>query len=86
MIKAIALDDEPLALNILEMLCKKNDDVELLRTFTQPSAAKEYLDANTVDLIFLDIQMPGISGIEFFKAMRANMLVIFTTAFSEYAV
>jgi DNA-binding LytR/AlgR family response regulator len=86
MIKAIALDDEPLALQIIEHLCKESGEVELLSTFSSPKAAKQFLDENAVDLILLDIQMPDISGIEFFKSIDKDMLVIFTTAYSEYAV
>jgi DNA-binding LytR/AlgR family response regulator len=86
MIKAIALDDEPLGLNILDLLCKKNNDIELLQTFTRPSAAMDYLDSHDIDLVFLDIQMPTISGIEFYKNIKKPLQVIFTTAFSEYAV
>jgi DNA-binding LytR/AlgR family response regulator len=86
MIKTIALDDEPLALNVLEVMCKNNGKIELLRTFNRPSDAKEYLEFHNVDLLLLDIQMPGISGIDFFKSIDKDVLAIFTTAFSEYAV
>jgi DNA-binding LytR/AlgR family response regulator len=86
MIKAIALDDEPLALNILELMCKKNMDVELLQSFTRPSAAMDFIDNHEVDVIFLDIQMPTISGLQFFRNIKKNILVIFTTAFGEFAV
>jgi DNA-binding LytR/AlgR family response regulator len=86
MIKAIALDDEPLGLNILELMCKNHQEVELLQTFTKPSEVAAYLENHAIDLIFLDIQMPSISGIDFFKSIKQNILVIFTTAYSEYAV
>jgi DNA-binding LytR/AlgR family response regulator len=86
MIKAIALDDEPLALNVLEIMCKQQPQIELVQTFTKPSLAKLYLETNNIDLIFLDIQMPEISGIDFFKSIQKNILVVFTTAYSEYAI
>lgn len=86
MIKAIAIDDEPLALDIIKALCAKVDFIELTRTFTETSAALAYIKENPVDLLFLDINMPAISGIEFYKMVPGNIIVIFTTAYSEYAV
>lgn len=86
MIRCIALDDEPLALEVLEEFCSRIDSIELLKTFTQPSEALKFLDNTLVDLIFLDIQMPEISGIDFYKSISQNTMVIFTTAYTEYAV
>lgn len=86
MIKAIALDDEPLALTILEHLCLKNEDITLEKTFTSPQDALQYLEAYRVDLLFLDIQMPDKDGVSFFKSLINKPLVIFTTAFDHYAV
>ncbi|MBA5793708.1 response regulator transcription factor [Flavobacterium sp. xlx-214] len=86
MIKAIALDDEPLALTILEHLCLKNEDITLEKTFTSPQDALHYLEAYPVDLLFLDIQMPDKDGVSFFKSLINKPLVIFTTAFDHYAV
>ncbi|WP_044173806.1 LytR/AlgR family response regulator transcription factor [Flectobacillus major] len=85
-IKAIALDDEPPALKVLASLCSTVDRIELLKTFTRPSEAHEYLKNNPVDLLFLDINMPSITGIEFFNSIQQPILLIFTTAFSEYAL
>jgi len=86
MINAIAIDDEPLALNVITSLCEKHESVSLLRTFTQPNEALRYLHKFPVDLIFCDIQMPSMTGISLVKSLRQNTMVIFTTAFSEYAV
>lgn len=86
MIKAIAIDDEPLALTVIQSLCDKSDVVHLLRTFTQPNEALRYLRKFPVDLIFCDIQMPAMTGISLVKSLGQNTMVIFTTAFSEYAV
>lgn len=86
MIAAIALDDEPLALKIIENFCSRTDVIRLERTFTKPSAASAYLKKFPVDLIFLDIQMPSLSGIDFYKNIQQKTMVVFTTAFSEYAV
>jgi DNA-binding LytR/AlgR family response regulator len=86
MIKAIALDDEPLALKIIETFCADIDFIELEKTFSKPNEALKYINKFPVDLIFLDIQMPSINGIDFYKNLDKNVMVIFTTAFPEYAV
>lgn len=86
MINAIAIDDEPLALNVITSLCAKHGGVSLQKTFTQPSEALRYLNKFPVELIFCDIQMPSMTGISLVKSLRQNTMVIFTTAFSEYAV
>ncbi|UII29591.1 LytTR family DNA-binding domain-containing protein [Fulvivirga ulvae] len=85
MIKAIAIDDEPLALKVIETLCRQIDFIELQKTFTQPNKALKHLRKFPADLLFVDIHMPGISGINLVKALQQNTMVIFTTAFSEYA-
>lgn len=86
MIKAIAIDDEPLALSVISTFCKKVDFISLEKTFTEPGAAFAYLSENPVELLFLDINMPAISGIDFYKKVSDNTMAIFTTAYSEYAV
>jgi DNA-binding LytR/AlgR family response regulator len=86
MIKAIALDDEPLALNVIENFSAQAGFVQLDKTFTKPVEAVKYLDSFPVDLIFLDIRMPSISGLDLYKSIRQDTMVIFTTAYSEYAV
>jgi two-component system, LytTR family, response regulator len=86
MIKAIAIDDEPPALSILESFCSGNSIISLEKTFTRTDEALKFLRKYPVDLIFLDIQMPSVSGIEFLKLVEQNTMIVFTTAFSEYAV
>ena len=86
MIRAIAIDDEPLALKVIQSLCDKNESIRMLKTFTQPSEALKHLHKYPVDLIFCDIQMPAMTGISLVKSLQQNTMVIFTTAFSEYAV
>lgn len=86
MIKAIAIDDEPLALTIIEHYCRQADAVALEKTFTKTDEALRYIKKYPVDLLFLDIQMPGKNGIDFYKSIGSNVMVIFTTAYSEYAV
>lgn len=86
MIRAVAIDDEPLPLEILINYCTRNSNVELVKTFNKLSAAREYLVDHEVDLLFLDIQMPSMTGIDFYKSLSPNQAVIFTTAHSQYAV
>lgn len=86
MIKAIAIDDEPLPLEILEGYCREIEFLRLEKTFTRTGEAKNYLDKFPVDLLFLDIHMPSVSGIDFYKGVRQDTMVIFTTAHSEYAL
>jgi len=86
MINAIAIDDEPLALTVIKSLCDKSERIHLQKTFTQPSEALRHLRKFPVDLIFCDIQMPAMTGINLVKSLQKNTMVIFTTAFSEYAV
>lgn len=86
MIRCIAIDDEPMALEIIKAFCKEISFIELSHTFTQVSAAKNHLKNFPVDLIFLDIEMPDLNGIDFYKNFKENAMVIFTTAYSRYAV
>ncbi|WP_407429894.1 LytR/AlgR family response regulator transcription factor [Arcticibacter sp.] len=84
--KAIAIDDEPVALDIVRNHSAKVPFLNLVNTFTDAFKALEYLHKEQIDLIFLDIKMPDISGIEFFNSLNNKPLVIFTTAYSEHAV
>lgn len=84
--KAIAVDDEPIALEIIKSHASKVPFIELSAEFTDAFKALDYLQKETVDLIFLDIKMPDISGIEFFNSLSKRPLLIFTTAYSEHAV
>jgi DNA-binding LytR/AlgR family response regulator len=84
--KAIALDDEPLALEVLQNFCDGMESVTLQKTFTRSEEAFKYLKKYPVDLLFLDINMPSISGLDFYKKLPHKTMVIFTTAYSEYAV
>ena len=84
--RAIAIDDEPIALDIIKSFASKVPFIELEATFTNAFKALEYLQKESVDLLFLDIKMPDISGIEFLNSLSRKPLVIFTTAYSEHAV
>ncbi len=85
MMNAIAIDDEPLALTVIQSLCDRSEYVNLHKTFTQPNEALRHLRKFPADLIFCDIQMPAMTGISLVKSLQQNTMVIFTTAFSEYA-
>lgn len=84
--KAIAIDDEPIALDVVTSHALKVPFIELKATFTDAFKALEYLQKESVDLIFLDIKMPDISGIDFFNSLSKRPMVIFTTAYTEHAV
>jgi DNA-binding LytR/AlgR family response regulator len=86
MITCVAIDDEPLALDVLTDFASKTPGLELKGTFTDAFKALEYLKAEDVDVIFLDIQMPQLTGIQLLKSLSNPPLVIFTTAYSKYAV
>lgn len=87
MIRAIAVDDEPKALQVIKEHSTMISQLDLVGAFTDPIKALDFLSENTVDLIFLDINMPDISGLEFSRAINnQDMLIIFTTAYSEYAI
>ncbi len=85
-IEAIAIDDEPKALEVVTMLAEKVPFLTVKATFTDAFKAIPYLQQNKVDLLFLDIKMPDISGFEFLGTLSKKPKVIFTTAYSEYAV
>ncbi|MBD1362587.1 response regulator transcription factor [Mucilaginibacter sp. ZT4R22] len=82
----IIIDDEPLARNEMETLIKEVSSVEVLKKFSNAFAAMEYVHANKVDLLFLDIEMPGLSGVDFAASLPGKSLTIFTTAFPQYAL
>jgi DNA-binding LytR/AlgR family response regulator len=82
----IIVDDEPFARKGLSDLLAGFSSLELAGSFNSAAAAGEYLSANTVDLVFLDIQMSGINGLEFARLLPERTLIIFTTAYSQYAL
>ena len=86
MLTAIAIDDEPMALEIIKKHAAHISFVDIKQTFTNAFEAAAWLQKEKVDLIFLDIKMPDISGIDFLHALQNPPLVIFTTAYSEHAV
>lgn len=85
-LSAIAIDDEPKALEVVQMHAAKVPFLDLRASFVDAFEALPFLRQNKVDLLFLDIKMPDISGIEFAQILKNGPLVVFTTAYSEYAV
>lgn len=85
-IKCIIVDDEPLAVSLLGNYVEKIPFLELVFSSENPIEALEYIQKNEADLVFLDIQMPEITGINFMKIVGDKMKYILTTAYSEYAL
>ncbi len=86
MIKAIIVDDEPLALDVLETYINQLPNIDLVQKCTNAIEANEALKQHDIDLMFLDIQMPQLTGIDFLKSLENPPKVIFTTAYPDYAV
>lgn len=89
MIRTIIVDDEPSAVNVLALLLKKRckDDVELIATSTSPVEAKKLIEELRPDLVFLDIEMPGMTGVDLLRSFsNPTFRVVFVTAFDAYAV
>lgn len=86
MMTCIAIDDEPKALEVIERYCQKISLASLKATFREPLKAIEFLNREKVDLILLDINMPDISGMQLLQTLSPRPLIIFTTAYSQYAV
>ncbi|WP_343561886.1 LytTR family DNA-binding domain-containing protein [Sphingobacterium sp.] len=85
-IRCILIDDEPFALNLLEDDLLSFDQIEILKKFHAPVDVADYLKNHSVDLIFLDIQMPEQLGTQFVRDLAEPPLIIFTTAYHQYAV
>ncbi len=84
--KCMVIDDEPKAVEILRDYIEKAPNLECAGTFRDPLKALNHIQNNPIDLLFLDINMPDLSGIQFLNALEHHPLVIFTTAYSEYAL
>lgn len=86
MIRAIAIDDEPKAIQVTEHHISKIDNLDLVSTFYNSKDALAFLRKNPIDLIFLDINMPHMSGLEMLKELQLKPNIIFTTAYTEFAI
>jgi len=85
-LQAIAIDDEPFALEVIKNLLVEIPFIQLAGCFTKAIEAVSFMQGDDIQLIFLDIKMPGLSGIEFIRSLPKPPMVIFTTAYSEHAV
>ena len=85
-INCLIVDDEPLAIKLIEKHCGQIPNLEVVATAQNALKAFELLESQSIDLIFLDIQMPVLTGIEFVKSLGTPPSIIFTTAYREYAV
>jgi two-component system, LytTR family, response regulator len=86
MLNAIAIDDEPFALEVIKSHAGKVPFLQMDGYFTNPFEAIDYLTKNNVQLLFLDIKMPDITGMELMQSLKQKPMVIFTTAYAEHAV
>ena len=86
MIRCLIVDDEPLAINLLKEYLSKVTDLELVKATTDVFDALKIAQDEKIDLIFLDIQMPELTGIQFMKIMNGRSSIILTTAYQEYAL
>lgn len=82
----VVVDDEPLAIDLLQDHIEQSPDLKLIRAFTDPIEALRFLRNTSIDLLLLDIQMPEISGLQFARIINEECKVIFTTAYGEYAL
>lgn len=85
-LRCAIIDDEPLALDLLESYVKKTPFLELINRYSSALTAQKGLEEEPVDLVFLDIQMPQMTGLELAKTLDSDTRIIFTTAFSQYAI
>ncbi len=86
MIKAVIVDDEPLAREGLELHIQEVSDLELQEQFGHPTDAIAYLEQNDADLLFLDVEMPDMSGIDLLKSLQSPPMTVLTTAYTDYAL
>lgn len=84
--KCVIVDDEPLAIDVIKSHLSATEGLELVGTASNAIMAAELLKKNEVDLVFLDIQMPEITGVDFVKSLENPPMIVFTTAYAEYAV
>lgn len=85
-LSCLIIDDEPLARKLLLEYCGRMPDLQVLGDFSNGLEALQYLNKHSVDFIFLDIKMPGVTGIDMLNSLRNPPKVVFTTAFAEYAI
>ncbi len=85
-IKCVIIDDEPLAIKVIENHLKEFQDFEVIKTFNSPIEASYLLEKGEIDAVFLDINMPKMNGLDFAKTLNSKMNIVITTAYRGYAV
>ena len=85
-IKCLIIDDEPLAINVIKNYIEQIEELELTNSFSNPIEGLNFLKNNIVDVIFLDINMPVLDGINFIKSLQNPPLLIITSAYDEFAI
>ena len=85
-IKCLIIDDEPLAINVIKSYIEQIEDLELINTFSNSIEGLNFLKNNTIDVIFLDINMPVLDGINFIKSLENPPLLIITSAYDQFAI
>ena len=85
-INCLIIDDEPLAINVIKNHIKEIDNINVIDTFNSAIDALNFMKSNTVDLLFLDINMPLLDGLDFIKSLDKKPMIVITTAYSEYAI
>ncbi|MTI40875.1 LytR/AlgR family response regulator transcription factor [Fulvivirga lutimaris] len=85
-LRCVIIEDEPMARKLLLDYCSRVSEIEVVKEFTNGLDALPYLNNNPIDLLFIDIKMPGITGVDLVKTLQNKPKIIFTTAFAEYAV
>ena len=85
-LKAVAIDDEPLALEIIKQYCAQYSSIDLLQTFDNAVAGLAYINQHQPDLLFIDIDMPDMNGIDLVNSIQLKPMIIFTTAYKEFAL
>ena len=86
MIRCLAIDDEPLALRQIKSYIERVADLELVELCSSAVIAQEVLQREKIDLMFVDINMPDLNGVDFVRELSSPPMVIFTTAYTEYAI
>ena len=84
--KCLIIDDEPLAINVIKNYLEEFSSIEIATTFSNAIEGLEFLKSNDIDLIFLDINMPLLDGLNFIKSLATKPAIIITTAYKEYAL
>ena len=85
-VNCLIIDDEPLAINVIKNHIKEIDNLNVINTFNSAIDALSFMKSNNVDLLFLDINMPLLDGLDFIKSLDKKPMIIITTAYSEYAI